>query len=210
MMKKTLIAASLLALFSQAAMAADDWRFAAGVDSWNSQGSGSIHGVDANGSYDDQYNWTGYLQVEHDIFLLPNAKFEITDFSTSGGSFNNDLEAYDLTLYYRLLNNDLFKIDLGLTGRQYDGKFHTLNESYDEGELMAYTGAEVMLPGTGFSFFGDARIENGDHYDYRLGATYQFSSIPVQIRAGWRDAAIDIADMDQGIEGWFIGGAFRF
>ncbi|MNP35675.1 hypothetical protein D3C76_1290180 [compost metagenome] len=75
---------------------------------------------------------------------------------------------------------------------------------------MAYTGAEVMLPGTGFSFFGDARIENGDHYDYRLGAAYQFSSIPVQIRAGWRDAAIDIADMDQGIEGWFIGGAFRF
>ena len=210
MMKKTLIAASLLALFSQAAMAADDWRFAAGVDSWNSQGSGSIHGVDANGSYDDQYNWTGYLQVEHDIFLLPNAKFEITDFSTSGGSFNNDLEAYDLTLYYRLLNNDLFKIDLGLTGRQYDGKFHTLNESYDEGELMAYTGAEVMLPGTGFSFFGDARIENGDHYDYRLGAAYQFSSIPVQIRAGWRDAAIDSAEMDQGIEGWFIGGAFRF
>ena len=208
-MKKTLIAGSMLALFSHAAMAADDWRFAAGVENWNSQGSGSIHGVDADGSYDDQYNWTGYLQLEHDIFLLPNAKFEITDFSTSGGSFENDLQAYDLTLYYRLLNNDMFKIDLGLTGRQYDGKFQTLNESYDESEFLAYTAAEMRL-GSGFSVFGDARIENGDHYDYRLGAAYQFSGFPMQIRAGWRDAAIDVANVDQNIEGWFLGAAFNF
>ena len=42
MMKKTLIAGCVLALFSQAAMAADDWRIAAGTDVWNAQGSGQI------------------------------------------------------------------------------------------------------------------------------------------------------------------------
>ena len=209
-MKKSLIAGAILALFSTATMAADDWRFTAGAEIWNAEGSGSIHGVGTNDDYDTQNNWTGYLQVEHGIWLLPNARFEMTDFGTSGGSFENDLQAYDLTLYYRVFNNDLFNIDLGLTGRKYDGEFHTLNESYDEGELMAFTGAEVLLPGTGISFFGDARVENGDHYDYRLGAAYQFSGVPIKVRAGWRDAAIDIADMDQGIEGWFLGGEFNF
>lgn len=65
--------------------------------------------------------------------------------------------AYDLSLYYRLFNNDLFQIDLGLTGRRYDGDFNTQHYSYDKDVLMAYTGAEVRIPGTGFAAFGDAR-----------------------------------------------------
>ena len=207
---KALMTGAMLALFSTTIVAADDWRFVAGADVWNSQGSGRVHNIGADGEYDDQNNWTGYLQVENGIWLLPNARLEMTDFSTSGGSFDNDLQAYDLTLYYRLLNSDTFNIDLGLTGRQYDGEFHTLRGSYDEGELLAFTAAEILLPGTGISFFGDARIENGDHYDYRLGAAYQFSSVPFKVRAGWRDAAIDIADIDQNIEGWFVGGEFNF
>ena len=153
MMKKTLIAGCVLALFSQAAMAADDWRIAAGTDVWNAQGSGQINGVGANGSYDENYNWSGYLQLEHGIILLPNAKFEMSDFGTSGGALNNDLMAYDLSLYYRLFNNDLFQIDLGLTGRRYDGDFNTQHYSYDKDVLMAYTGAEVRIPGTGFAAF---------------------------------------------------------
>lgn len=89
-MKKTLIAGTLIALFSHAAMAADDWRFAAGADMWNSQGGGQVSGVGADGSYDDNYNWSGYLQLEHGIFLLPNAKFEMSDFSTSGVSIHRN------------------------------------------------------------------------------------------------------------------------
>ena len=85
-MKKTLIAGCVLALFSHAATAADDWRFAAGADLWNAQGSGQVSGVSA-GSYDENYNWSGYLQLEHGILLLPNAKFEMSDFSSSGGAF---------------------------------------------------------------------------------------------------------------------------
>ncbi len=161
-MKKTLIAGTLIALFSHAAMAADDWRFAAGADMWNSQGGGQVSGVGADGSYDDNYNWSGYLQLEHGIFLLPNAKFEMSDFSTSGGSFSNDLLAYDLSLYYRLMNNDLFQLDLGLTGRRYDGDFNTQHYSYDKDVLMAYTGGEVRIPGTGFAAFGDLRVQDAD------------------------------------------------
>ena len=79
--------------------------------------------------------------------LLPNAKFEMSDFSSSGGSFNNDLLAYDLSLYYRLFNNDLFQIDLGLTGRRYDGDFNTQHYSYDKDVLMAYTGVKYASRG---------------------------------------------------------------
>ena len=57
-MKKTLIAGFVLALCSQSAMAADDWRFAAGADVWASQGSGQAYGKSAN-HYDDNYNWNG-------------------------------------------------------------------------------------------------------------------------------------------------------
>jgi len=49
---------------------------------------------------------------------------------------------------------------------------------------MAYTGAEVRIPGTGFAAFGDARVQDADNYDYRLGGSYKFSSVPLKIRAG--------------------------
>ena len=207
-MKKTLIAGVLFALCSQGAMAANDWRFAAGADVWNAQGSGQVYGASTN--YDDHYNGNGYLQLEHGIIFLPNAKFEISDFSTSGGTFKNELTAYDLNLYYRLFNNDLFKIDLGLTGRRYDGDFNTQHYSYDKDVLMAYTGAEVRIPGTGFAAFGDARVQDADNYDYRLGGSYKFSSVPLKIRAGWREAEMDFDRVDQTIDGWFIGGEFTF
>ncbi|MFR9719115.1 TIGR04219 family outer membrane beta-barrel protein [Aeromonas diversa] len=207
-MNKSLIAASLLALMSSSAMAANDWRFAAGADVWNAQGSGQISGNGA--SYDSNYNWNGYLQLEHGIILLPNAKFEMTDMSSSGGAFNNDLLAYDLSLYYRLFNNDLFKIDLGLTGRRYDGDFNTLHYAYDEDMLMAYGATEMKVPGTGLSAFADARVRDADNFDYRLGGAYKFSSAPVKVRAGWREAQIDFDRVDQNLDGWFVGAEFTF
>ncbi|MGN5150435.1 TIGR04219 family outer membrane beta-barrel protein [Aeromonas enteropelogenes] len=210
-MKKTLIAGAVLALCSQAAMAADDWRFAAGTDVWSAQGSGQAYGRSADGGYDDNYNWSGYLQLEHGIILLPNAKFEISDLSSSGGNFKNDLTAYDLSLYYRLFNNDLFQIDLGLTGRHYDGEqMYFSRKGYDEDMLMAYAGSEVRIPGTGVSFFGDVRSKDADNLDYRLGGAYKFSSVPVKLRAGWREAKVDFDGVDQRIDGWFMGGEFTF
>ncbi|OEC44741.1 TIGR04219 family outer membrane beta-barrel protein [Aeromonas sp. DNP9] len=210
-MKKTLIAGFVLALCSQSAMAADDWRFAAGADVWAAKGSGQAYGTSADGSYDDSYNWNGYLQLEHGIIFLPNAKFEVSDFSTSGGNFKNDLTAYDLSLYYRLFNNDLFKIDLGMTGRHYDGEqVYFGRKGYDEDTLMAYAGSEVKIPGTGISFFGDLRTHDADNYDYRLGGSYKFSSMPIKLRAGWREAKVDFANIDQSVDGWFMGGEFTF
>ena len=210
MIKKTWMAGVVLALCGQGVMAADDWRFAAGTDAWSAQGGGQAYGNSAN-HYDDNYNWNGYLQLEHGIILLPNAKIEVSDFSTSGGAFKNELTAYDLSLYYRLFNNDLFKIDLGLTGRQYDGELVTLGrQGYDEEILMAYVGSEIYVPGTGLAAFGDLRVEDADNYDYRVGASYQFSSLPLKLRGGWREAKVDFSQVDQQIEGWFVGGAVSF
>jgi len=81
-MKKTLIAGTVMALLSHGAMAANDWRFAAGADLWNAQGSGQVSSVGADGSYDENYNWSGYLQLEHGILLLPNAKLISTPSTT--------------------------------------------------------------------------------------------------------------------------------
>ena len=78
------------------------------------------------GSYDENYNWSGYLQLEHGILLLPNAKFEMSDFSSSAA-------APSTTICWPMIRastiacstNDLFQIDLVLTGRRYDGDFNT-------------------------------------------------------------------------------------
>ncbi|MNH17102.1 hypothetical protein D3C79_767560 [compost metagenome] len=75
---------------------------------------------------------------------------------------------------------------------------------------MAYTGGEVRIPGTGFAAFGDLRVQDADNYDYRLGGSYKFSTVPLKIRAGWREAEMDFDRVDQSIDGWFIGGEFTF
>ncbi|PJG57937.1 TIGR04219 family outer membrane beta-barrel protein [Aeromonas cavernicola] len=209
-MKKSLMVGVVLACGSQGAMAANDWRFVAGVDIWSAQGSGQAYGASAS-HYDDHYNWNGYLQLEHGLILLPNAKLEVSDFSTSGGAFKNELSAYDLTLYYRLFNNNLFKIDLGVTGRHYDGEQVTFGRrGYSQDSLMAYVGSDVSILNTGLALFGDLRSHDADNYDYRLGASYKFSSMPVKLRAGWREANVDFDNIDQRIDGWFMGGEFTF
>ena len=76
--------------------------------------------------------------------------------------------------------------------------------------VMAYAGSELYIPNTGFAFFGDLRTHDVDNYDYRLGASYKFSNMPVKLRAGWREANVDFDNVDQRIDGWFMGGEFTF
>ncbi|MGL5030815.1 MAG: TIGR04219 family outer membrane beta-barrel protein [Aeromonas sp.] len=214
-MKKTLIAGAVLVLCSQGAMAATDWNLTAGTDVWASKGTSESYNDDWNNWNDDadnNYNWNGYLQLEHGIIFLPNAKFEVSDLSSEGDRFNKNLTAYDMSLYYRLFNNDLFKIDLGLTGRHYDGDWSLGNwgGSYSENNLMGYVGTEATIPGTGIGAFGDVRVRDEDNYDYRLGASYKFSAVPVKLRAGWREVKVDYTNIHQSIDGWFMGAAFTF
>ncbi len=98
-----------------------------------------------------------------------------------------------------------------MTGRHYDGEqVYFGRKGYDEDTLMAYAGSEVKIPGTGIAFFGDLRTHDADNYDYRLGGSYKFSSMPIKLRAGWREAKVDFANIDQSVDGWFMGGEFTF
>ena len=122
-MKKTLIAGFVLALCSQSAMAADDWRFAAGADVWAAQGQWSglwppvlMAAMTTATTGTAICNWN----TASSSCRTPSLKSPIS--APPAVTFKNDLTAYDLSLYYRLFNNDLFKIDLGMTGRHYDGE----------------------------------------------------------------------------------------
>ncbi|MGL5321736.1 MAG: TIGR04219 family outer membrane beta-barrel protein, partial [Aeromonas veronii] len=35
-------------------------------------------------------------------------------------------------------------------------------------------------------------------------------SMPIKLRAGWREAKVDFANIDQSVDGWFMGGEFTF
>ncbi|SIQ58339.1 outer membrane protein [Aeromonas sp. RU39B] len=216
-MKKTLLAGCVLALCSSAAMAANDWHFAAGSDLWHAQGSGDINSV--NPSYDNNYNWSGYALLEHGILVLPNIKFELANLDTSGGSFNNDLLTYNMDFYYRVFNNDLFNIDLGAAGRRYDGEFryHGTDRSYTKDSVLAYAAAELRIPSTSLSVFGDAHASSWGSdktNDYRFGAAYKLPTMPLKVHAGWREVNLDLnhagVDANQNIDGWFVGGEMSF
>ncbi|MGL5948219.1 MAG: TIGR04219 family outer membrane beta-barrel protein [Aeromonas sp.] len=213
-MKKLVLACALGAALSQPVLAADDWRFALGLDAWQPQTSGSVARYSPNyrQDYDEDYQWHGFVQIEHGIWLLPNAKLALTDVGSSGGAFENELTALDFTLYYRLFNNDLFQVDAGVTARQFDGDFNlsATEFSYSKDLLLGYTAAQVHLPGTGLGAFGDLQGLDEGNYDIRLGVQYKLPMAPLTVRGGWREFAMDFKRVDQTLEGWFVGAALSF
>ena len=103
---KTLGLCGILALSASAH--ASDLSLALGTDYWNPTPTGSIDGTTT--AYDDPSLWTFWADFRHGIPLLPNANLQRTSYDSSGFGLHNDLTAWDLALYYRLFDNDLFGI----------------------------------------------------------------------------------------------------
>lgn len=181
-------------------------------------------------SNNSEANLGGYL--EHPIPLLPNVRINYLRIDQSGSgeldtSFDGlpagvpvnsslDWRQTDLTLYYEVLDNWV-NLDLGLTARDLDaelevtdaiGGAYTSRTSVDAVIPMVYAAGRFDLPLTGVSagITGNVISYGGDSvYDYDVYGQYVFAG--VQLRAGYREMAVDYEDGDERLD-LDIGGPF--
>lgn len=185
---------------------------------------------DLNLSNNTEANFSGYL--EHPIPLLPNVRLSYLRLDQSGrgelGSrfdgipaavpVNSSLDWHqtDLTLYYEVLDNWV-NLDLGLTARDLDAELEVTDTagvqplSHTEVKAvlpMLYAAVRFDLPLTGVSagITGNIISYDGDSvYDYDVYGQYVFSG--VQLRAGYREMAVDYEDGDERLD-IDVGGPF--
>ncbi len=199
---------------------------------------------------DDKKN-SYYIAFEHPVPLIPNVKVAVSDLDTQGqtvlaedftfqgetfpaGSSVDgtlDLSYVDYTFYYEILDNGLVSLDLGLTGRDVDGFAGvegtvdvvtlTADEDFSGIVPMLYGAAEIGLPFTGLSLFGEANLlafDDHSFYDAQVGVAYELIdnlAVDMSIFVGYRQVVLDIEDVDDvyadvDFKGVFAGAEIHF
>ncbi|OZC37304.1 hypothetical protein B9Q17_04055 [Marinobacter vinifirmus] len=193
---------------------------------------------DLNLDSDSNANFTAYF--EHPVPVLPNVRVNYTSISQSGSgeigledfdvidagapvSSDLDLDQLDATFYYEVLDNWV-NLDLGLTARKFDGELivrdqtNTANVSkttVDAVVPMGYLAARFDLPFTGVSVGADGNFVSysGDSL-HDVNVYGQFEIAMLQLRAGYREMAIDYEDdddqLDVELSGPFASVGFTF
>ncbi|MCS5562793.1 TIGR04219 family outer membrane beta-barrel protein [Marinobacter sp.] len=181
-------------------------------------------------------NANASLYFEHPVPVLPNVRLSYTSIQQSGQSelstnydvFNDvagsgvdvrselDLDELDLTLYYEVLDN-WANLDLGLTARDMSGEL-VVRESggaqrvsrteIDAVIPMGYAAVRFDLPMTGVSLGAEGNFisYSGDSV-HDVNAYGQYEIAALQLRAGYRQMAIDYEDSDDRLD-IEIGGPF--
>lgn len=247
-MKKTIIAAGLTALMATSAQADTLLGLYLGGSIWNAETTGSFGQQgesESSFNFDDEKNSSFFAALEHPIPLIPNLKLASTDLTTEGSgtvtfdfggeSFDGDvttdidLSYVDYTLYYEIFDNDLLSIDVGITGRDFDGEIIvTDNSSSDTGSLdvsgvvpMLYVSTVIGLPFTGFDVFAEGNLLSfDDHtlYDYQAGISYAVLdniAVDFNVNLGYRATKLELSDLDDlntnlDFKGVFLGAVVHF
>lgn len=225
------------ALFTVPVAQADVLGFGASIGYWDSDLSGNASKGgdrvnvenDLDLSNNNEVNLSGYL--EHPIPLLPNVRLSYLNIDQSGrGELGTgfdgipagvpvdsslDWRQTDLTLYYEVLDNWV-NLDLGLTARDLDAELEVSNTTgiytskteVDAVLPMLYAAGRFDLPLTGLSVGVNGNIVSygGDSvYDYDVYGQYDY--VGVQLRAGYREMAVDYEDGDERLD-IDVGGPF--
>jgi outer membrane protein len=202
-MKKNACAALMASAICMPAMA-DFVGVYAGVD-YRSTSSSS----DMSEELKDTNNVSGYLAFEHFIPLVPNAKVKYSDLSSDTNIDSNTLSssAANAILYYQLLDNSIFELDLGLAYSRFENDYEDL--SADLGQL--YSAAKVHVPGTSLHAFAEViggSTTSDDYTDAEMGLAYTFnpdSPLNVAVRAGYRYQEAKVNNYEQENKGVFAG-----
>tara|TARA_R110002012_G_C11509322_1_gene598237 strand:- start:79 stop:903 length:825 start_codon:yes stop_codon:yes gene_type:complete len=199
---------------------------------WQSEFSGGFGKKSAQIDFNDKKEKQSsfFIAIEHPFPLLPNVRISLTDFDvtnrtnsmeessfTDGTSdivhetlIDSDVETrfnvsyIDYTLYYQILDNRSFSLDLGLTARDFSGAITvtenvttvnnwsdifgtpytaTRNDNFtnaiktNDVEPMLYIASKISLPLTGLSVFaqGDFLLKSDSTIsDYQVGLGYEF------------------------------------
>ena len=201
--------------------------------------NGDIVNVNNQLNLDSDTNANATLYFEHPVPLLPNVRLNYTLVEQSGegdvglAGFDGvrgqvrsdlDLEQLDLTLYYEVLDNWV-NLDLGLTARDLDGELivqetGVLGGSVSQTDVnavipMGYLAARFDLPLTGVSVGAEGNFISYDGDSIRdFNAYGQYNIALIQLRAGYRQIAIDYEDgddkLDIEIDGPFISAGVAF
>ncbi len=192
---------------------------------------------DLNMDSDSNANFTAYF--EHPVPVLPNVRVNYTSISQSGSGkigpegFDDiinadvnsdlDLDQLDATFYYEVLDNWV-NLDLGLTARKFDGELvvrdtavggRVSTTTVDAVVPMGYLAARFDLPFTGVSVGADGNFVSysGDSL-HDVNVYGQFEIAMLQLRAGYREMAIDYEDdddkLDVELSGPFASVGFTF
>ncbi len=169
------------------------------------------------------------LYIEHPLPLLPNIKLGYSSFGHSGsGLLNNDitfgnktyistskidskfdLDMYDLTLYYELVDIG-FDLDLGLNIRYLDGTVSAVgvggippkpideSTSFSVPVPMIYAKARVPIPSTDIAFQAEGNYisySGNQFYDFEAGMRYTFA-LGLGIEGGYKTMKLKLDDVD--------------
>jgi len=202
--------------------------------------NGDVVDVNNTLNLDSDTNANASVYFEHPVPVLPNVKLSYTLIEQSGRGqlgltgFDNvpagvdvqsdlDLEQLDLTFYYEILDNWV-NLDLGLTARDLDGEL-VVREAVSNGRVsrtevdgvipMGYLAARFDLPLSGVSIGAEGNFVSYDGdslHDFNAYGQYEFSML--QVRAGYRQMAIDYEDdddrLDVEIDGPFVSAGVVF
>ncbi|RBW49761.1 TIGR04219 family outer membrane beta-barrel protein [Marinobacter sp. F3R11] len=240
-MRKLILAAGSSLVLAAPLVQADVVGLGASVSYWDSDLSGDVtsgsSSVDVNDELrlKDDGNANASVYIEHPVPLLPNVRLAYTLVQQSGNgtlssSFDGvsagnvrselDLEQLDLTLYYEILDNWV-NLDLGLTVRDFSGELQVHNaiqSSRTEADAvvpMGYVAARFDLPLTGAALGAEGNFISFDGDSMRDFNVYgQYSISLLQLRAGYRQVAVDYEDgsdvFDVKIDGPFISAGLSF
>lgn len=223
---------------------ADKLGFWIGGGVWDQTISGTVRSsLDPNDTIDVEKDLQlqdiqdGYLYaiIEHPIPILPNFKLATTkqEFEGSGTlnvTFNGisfsesvdsivNLDHTDLTLYWQVLDKKAIELDLGLTGRKYDGFARIQSradpnkrseENLDEIVPMLYGRLAFGLPVEGLLIGVDGNyVSYGDGLlsDVSARIAYQTDYV-VGIEVGYRSQKLELDNVDEVFSNLTIDGPF--
>lgn len=242
-MKRLILALSAAGLLLGAQAQADTLLgLYAGIDGWSMDSEGNFGSSAAelqDFNLDNETTPVIFVALEHPIPVIPNIRIRTNDLTTSGtatiGSFNYggqtfsgdvnvdfDIQNTDFTLYYEILDNDTASLDIGLTGKYVDGEISVeqtdlsvkATESFKGVIPMLYAAAQIGVPATGLSFFGELHglsIQDHTLLDYQIGAAYEFIDNPavdMAVRAGYREFSLELDGLDDIYTDWSFKGPF--
>lgn len=233
-MKKSLIAASLvLASVGSVGTAQADVIFGVygGAQYWDTEVEGGFGSStdQQRFAFNDENQNSFYIAVEHPIPLIPNVMLRQSDLITSGATtltsefeFNGqtytantnlnadlDLSHTDYTLYYEIFDNDLLSIDLGVTGKRFDGFAQVRAEDGSVNSLdlsgwvpTAYGHVRVGIPATAVTLYAKGNflaIDDSSLRDVEAGIEYRVIenlAVDVNVQLAYRDATLELEDVD--------------
>ncbi|MDP5255483.1 MULTISPECIES: hypothetical protein [unclassified Vibrio] len=163
---------------------------------------------------------------ETGFIYWPNLGFEYSQLDT----FHSQFDKYDVSLYYPLVNQYAWQLDLGLTWTKLkDGLYINADETqqgtFEEQFFNGFMDISVPLPWAfyGWDLFGKAVIggQGGvKQYDTQYGLQYHFpyQGVNVTLKGGYRDLELSFSgtqntlpdDASIDLDGWFVGAQLAF